>query len=167
MATLQVTTTPRGTSLRSVADRLAGMTDAKVSRLFERHLKKSASPYPRYVRASVLAIPTHGKKHTGLRAVIAQCASVSSGRETRGTAGAWVSVWMDPGKMRPEYLTLPLYMEGAPKYRHWRHPVFGRWLPGQPDQAPHPYFYQAVATFGRAAEFAIMAALEEITGELE
>jgi hypothetical protein len=136
-----------------------------VSRIFLRKLKKSASPYPRYVRARVLAIPAEGEKHTGLRAVIAQCVTVSSGQES---SGAWVSVWMDPAKMRPEYLTLPLYMEGvAPKYLRWRHPVFGHRERPWAQQEPHPYFYKAVATLGQAAQLGIEDALEEITGELQ
>ena len=172
MAALQikVRTGPRGAGLDVAARRLRNMDGRTVKGIFKDHLEAAARPYPFRARASVLAIPVKPEgKHTGLRARIAQCVTLSSGTDADS---AYVSVWVDPNRMLPDYRTLPLYMQGAEgsrgqDYRRWRHPVFGRWLPGQPDQAPHPYFYQAVATFGRAAEFAIMAALEEITGELE
>jgi hypothetical protein len=165
MPSIDVKVTSAGTDLRTVARRLRDMSDAKVGELFRRHLADAAAPYPKRVREKVLAIPVkEGGKHTGLRARIALCATVSSGTEARG---GWVSVWMDPGKMAPDYKTLPLYMEGGiPKYIRWRHPVYGdrnNWV----QQASHPYFYEPVRPLGREAQAAIEAALADVTCGLE
>ena len=160
----------RGASIGVFARELRRMDHAKVSGIFRGALETAARPYPARVRASVLAIPTKPEgKHTGLRARIAQCVSLSSGTDAKG---AYVSVWMDTRKMLPDYTTLPLYMEGVKlgsrgqNYSRWRHPVYGKWLPGQREQASHPYFYQAAAPLGREAGAALEAALGEITRKL-
>jgi hypothetical protein len=65
-----------------------------------------------------------------------------------------------------------LYMQGEKmtsrgrNYSRWRHPVFGKWLPGQPDQPSRPYFYQVVEPLGRAAGEALRVSLEDITRQL-
>jgi hypothetical protein len=168
---LKVRTGQRGTSIGVYARRLRDMDDRTVKDIFKRHLEVAARPYPLRARASALAIPTKpGGKHTGLRARIAQCVELSSGTDAKS---AYVSVWFNPFKMLPDYVTLPLYMEGVTtertRYRHdysrWRHPVYGNrdvWRP----QASHPYFYQAMAGLDRAAAAELEAALEDITRQL-
>jgi len=160
----------RGASIGVFARNLRRMDHGKVSGIFRDALESAARPYPMAVRASVLAIPTKPEgKHTGLRARIAGCVSLSSGT---GAAGAYVSVWMNPLKMLPDYTSLPLYMQGEKmtsrgrNYSRWRHPVFGKWLPGQPNQPSHPFFYQAVVPLGPAAGEALKASLEDITRQL-
>jgi hypothetical protein len=171
-ASIRVGLSDRGASLSVVARELRRMDGGTVKGIFKRRLEAAAAPYPARVRASVLAIPAKPEgKHTGLRARIAGCVTLSSGTDAKS---AYVSVWINPFNMLPDYVTLPLYMEGVTsertRYRHtysrWRHPVYGRWLPGQPDQPAHPYFYQAVTPLGRAAAPAIEQGLEDITRQI-
>ena len=160
----------RGASIGVFARNLRRMDHGKVSGIFRDALETAARPYPMRVRASVLAIPVKPEgKHTGLRARIAQCVTLSSGTDAKG---AYASVWVNPLRMLPDYTTLPLYMEGVKlgsrgqNYSRWRHPVYGKWLPGQRDQPSHPYFFQAAEPLGRAAGEALKASLDEITRKL-
>ena len=169
-ADIRVGLSSRGASIGVVARELRRMDHRRVSGIFRGALEDAARPYPRRVRASVLAIPTKpGGKHTGLRARIAQCAELSSGTDAKG---AYASVWVNPLKMLPDYTTLPLYMEGVKagsrgqNYSRWRHPVYGRWLPGQGNQSAHPYFEQAVQPLGREAGRALEVALQDITRKI-
>jgi len=167
---LKLSTSSRGTSIGVYASRLRRMDGRTIKDIFRRHLEAAARPYPARVRASVMAIPVKPKgKSTGLRERIAGCVELSSGTDANS---AYASVWVNPNRMLPDYRTLPLYMQGVTgsrgqDYRRWRHPVYGRWLPGQGNQAPHPYFYQATDTLGRAAARELEAALEDVTRKLE
>lgn len=160
----------RGASIGVIARELRRMDHRQVSGIFRDALEGAARPYPARVRASVLAIPTKPEgKHTGLRARIAQCVELSSGTDAKG---AYASVWVNPVKMLPDYTTLPLYMEGVKlgsrgqNYSRWRHPVYGKWLPGQPDQPSHPYFEEPTQPLGRAAGEALGKALDSITRQI-
>jgi len=175
---LKLSTSSRGTSIGVYASRLRRMDGRTIKDIFRRHLEAAARPYPARVRASVMAIPVKPEgKSTGLRERIAGCVTLSSGTDDKS---AYASVWINPFKMLPDYVTLPLYMQGVTtertKYRHdysrWRHPVFGtssagtfkgKWV----TQASHPYFYQATDTLGRAAARELEAALEDVTRKLE
>lgn len=171
-ADIRVGLSSRGASLQVISRDLRRMDHRKVSGLFQKALEGAARPYPARVRASALAIPVKpGGKHTGLRARIAQCVTLSSGTDAKG---AYVSVWVDPRKMLPDYTTLPLYMQGVKtgsrggNYSRWRHPVYQ--TARNPDtwvsQASRPYFYQAVAGLGREAGPALDAALSDITRKI-
>jgi hypothetical protein len=86
-----------------------------------------------------------------------------------GTREVNVAVEMNPKRMPPRELGLPLYMEGvADRKRHnrWRHPVYGTWRAGMPNQPSHPYFYPAARGFGPAARDALGKALDDITKQL-
>jgi hypothetical protein len=167
---LKVRTGARGASLAVSARRLREMDGRTIKGIFQRHLETAARPYPARARASALAIPVKPEgKTTGLRPRIAGCVTLSSGTDSDS---AYVSVWVNPLRMLPDYTTLPLYMQGVAgtrgrDYRRWRHPVYGRWLPGQRDQASHPWFYQAMAGLDRAAAEELRAALEDVTRKLE
>src|SRR5262249_55881716 len=129
----------------------------------------AARPYPFRVRASALAIPVTGKKHTGLRARIAGCVELSSGTDDKS---AYVSVWVNPRRMLPDYRTLPLYMQGGKlgsrggDHARWRHRVYGHRDRPWVQQPARPFFYQAAEPLGRAAAPAIEAALGDITRKL-
>ncbi len=161
---------PSGASLRTIGRELRDMDGRQVKEIFRRALEGAARPYPGRVRASVLAIPVkEGGKHTGLRARIAACVELSSGTDVKS---AYASVWVNPFRMLPDYVTLPLYMEGVKEgsrnhnYSRWRHPVRGHperpWL----QQPAKPYFYQAATPLGRAAGEALKASLEDITRQI-
>jgi hypothetical protein len=166
-ARLEVDARSQGANLRTIARELARMDDRTVKDLFTKRLTDAARPFVPAVRASALAIPTTGLRHTGLRARIAACAEVASWES--GARQVNVAVQIQPKHMPEHEKGLPLYMEGVPdKGRHerWRHPVFGRrkdpWVP----QDAHPYFFRGAAGFGRASEAAMRRALDDITGKL-
>jgi hypothetical protein len=169
-ATVRTSVHTRGNvDLRAISRNLREMDDRKVKDLFRQHLEPAARRFVPPVRAAVLAIPTTGEKHTGLRARIAACAEVASWEPRGTTREVNVAVEMNPKRMPPGELGLPLYMEGVvDKGRHnrWRHPVYGRWLPNQPNQPSHPYFYRAARGFGPAARDALGRALDDITRQL-
>jgi hypothetical protein len=169
-ASIRMSMGSRGSSLAVSARELRRMDGGKVKGIFKRHLEDAARPFPAAVRASALAIPAKpGGKSTGLRARIAACVELSSGTDADS---AYVSVWVNPLRMLPDYTTLPLYMEGVKlttrgaNYSRWRHPVYGHRERKWEQQASHPYFYQAASPLGRAAAPAIEAALEDITRQL-
>jgi hypothetical protein len=112
------------------------------------------------VRASALAIPAMGEKHTGLRARIAACAETASWDS--GPREVSVAVEIQPQRMPPREKSLPLMMDGAKRFRH---PVFGdrlNWV----SQEQHPYFTRAASGFGRAAGPAMQRALDDITRQI-
>ena len=157
-----------GANLSTIGRELRDMTDAKVTGLFRKRLEDAAAPFVPLVRASALAIPTTGEKHTGLRARIAGCAEVASWEAGRA---AHVAVEINPARMPAGEMGLPLYMEGVVgpgriNHARWRHPVYGRWLPNQPNQPSHPYFHRAADGFGPAARNALEKALGDITGQI-
>jgi len=169
-ADIRVNLGPRGASLKTISRELRRMDQRKVNGIFRKALEGAAQPYPRRVRASVLAIPVkEGGKHTGLRARIAGCVELSSGTDAKG---AYASVWVNPFKMLPDYTSLPLYMEGVKEssrgrnYSRWRHPVYGHSERPWEQQSAHPYFYGPVTPLGRAAGEALKASLEDITRKL-
>ena len=175
-ADIRVGLSNRGASLQVVARNLRRMDGRQVKEIFRHHLEDAARPYPMRVRAAILAIPVKPEgKHTGLRARIAGCVSFSSGTDDKS---AYVSVWVNPFNMLPDYVTLPLYMEGVTtertKYRHdysrWRHPVYGPTeknpKPAWRQQPSHPYFYGPVQPLGREAGRALDGALADITRKL-
>ena len=168
-ATVRTSVRTQGNAdLRVIARELRKMDDRKVKDLFRKRLTDAAEPIVPRVQAAVLAIPVKGKKHTGLRARIAACAEVASW-EPRGSVRAVnVAVEMNPKRMPPRELGLPLYMEGVPEGRHnrWRHPVFGRSKDPWATQDSHPYFYGPARAFGPAARDALGNALDDITRQL-
>jgi len=171
-AQIKVGLSSRGASLAATSRDLRRMDGRQVKDIFRRHLEDAARPYPMRVRASALAIPVkENGKHTGLRARIAGCVSLSSGTDAKA---AYVSVWINPFNMLPDYVTLPLYMQGVREragrdnrgYTRWRHPVYGHRERPWVQQPAHPYFYQAAEPLGRDAAPALEAALEDITRKL-
>ena len=169
-ATIKVGLSPRGASLSATSRDLRRMDGRKVKDIFRRRLEEAARPFPARVRAAALAIPVKPEgKRTGLRARIAGCVELSSGTDDKA---AYVSVWINPLRMLPDYTTLPLYMEGVKltsrgkNYSRWRHPVYGHRERPWVQQAARPFFYQAADPLGRAAGPAIETALEDITRQL-
>lgn len=174
----------RGTSLNVIARELRNMDDRQVALIFKRRLEEAAKPFPLRVRQAVYAIPVKEhpehpwqRAHSGLRARIAQCVTLTSWDDdhTFGHRSAGVSVWVDVRKMEPDYKSLPLYMEGVYEgrlhnYTRWRHPVYGPSArnpePGYAQQPPHPYFRQVVEPLGRAAREAMDVALDDITRQI-
>lgn len=165
---IEASLSSRGASLRTIGRELRDMDARKVTGIFKDALEPAAAPFVAAVRSSALAIPVTGEKHTGLRARIAACAETA----TWGTGRTVnVAVQMNPARMPPGEFGLPLYMEGVHTpgridHARWRHPVYGRWLPNQPNQPSHPYFHQAADGYGRAAGEALKGALDDITRQL-
>lgn len=156
----------QGASLRTIGRELRDMDARKVTGLFKDALQRAAPPFVAAVRASALAIPTTGEKHTGLRARIAGCAETATWGAARTVN---VAVEINPKRMPSGELGLPLYMEGViDKARHnrWRHPVYGRSEDPWVQQPSHPFFYQAASGFGRAGGEALKGVLEDVTRKL-
>jgi hypothetical protein len=168
MSDASVTATVRstGADLRVLARELRRMDDAKVKRLFRERLTAAAGPVVPRVRASVLAIPAAGEKHTGLRARIAACVEARSFEP--GPRQVSVAVEVNAHRMPDREKGLPLYMEGTGIGRHdrWRHPVYGHSERPWVQQPPHPYFWAPARTFGPAAGQAMARALDNITRQL-
>ena len=170
-ADIKVGLSSRGASIAVEARKLRRMDGRQVKQIFRRHLEDAARPYPARVRVSALAVPVKpGGKHTGLRARIAGCVELASGTDAKS---AYVSVWVNPKRMLPDYVTLPLYMQGVRgattrrgDYSRWRHPVYGHSARPWVQQPSHPYFYQATEPLGRAAAAELDAALGDITRQL-
>lgn len=140
-----------GVQLRTVARRLRDMDDRKAGALFRRELRAAAAPLVPAVRASIGKIPSKsgGPRRGQLRRDM-QRATKLYVRTSGPLTG--VVIMVDGRKMPAGEKSLPAYEEGTKP--HWRHPVFGKWLPGQADQPPHPYFYSTVrplGVFSRAA----------------
>ena len=170
MAKLRIEASLRsqGASLRTIGRELKAMDDRKVAGIFRDALERAAPPFVAAVRSSALAIPVTGEKHTGLRARIAGCAETATWGQGRTVN---VAVEINPKRMPPGELGLPLYMEGVHTpgridHARWRHPVFGKWLPNQPNQPSHPYFYQAAGGFSRAGVDAVKAAVDDMARKI-
>jgi hypothetical protein len=152
---LRVGLTPGlGADLRVIAAELRSMDDARVGRIFRARLRNYGNPVMRSIRARILAIPTHGAKHTGLRLRLAGCLRISS-RTTGKNTG--LVIWMDVTRMPAGQYSLPSGMEGK---KVWAHPVFGK--PPWVVQGPHPYFYPVALASAPLSLEAIEAALDEI-----
>jgi hypothetical protein len=137
-------------------------TEPQINGIVARHLRQAHPPVTLSIRANVLAIPTTGEKHTGLRARIA---GAVTGWAKEQPDGAQVGVAVFPGKTfgGDAYYTLPAYMEGAKA--PWRHPVWGN-----PDvwraQPAHPYFYGPAGLLRTTTDIALRGAADEITRRL-
>jgi hypothetical protein len=167
-ASIRVDLGEQGATLRVFARQLRDMDDAKVTGIFRDYLEPVAKRFVPLVEASVLAIPTTGKKHTGLRGRIAACAETATWEKVREVN---VAVEMNAHRMPEHEKGLPLYMEGIHTpgpidHARWRHPVFGRSEDPWEQQPSHPYFYQAVAGYGPAAGQALRAAVDDISRKI-
>jgi hypothetical protein len=123
-------------------------------------MAKAARPFAPAVRASILNIPTHGSKHTGLRLRIARC--VQTWAEINGPQIS-VGVEVNGSRMPSGQMALPLYMEGAKA--PWRHPVYGDravWV----SQEAHPYFWRAVQLYGPASLRAVSRAVQLMSDQI-
>ena len=147
--------------MRVIVAELRGVANSgEIPRQFRAELAKAARPFAPAVRASILNIPTHGEKHTGLRVRIARCVQTWAEIHTGGFVS--VGIEIDSSRMPSGQMSLPLMMEGV---KIWRHPVFGNrevWV----TQDSHPYFYQAVAGYGPASRLAMEKALQTITRKI-
>lgn len=150
------------TTLRQVAAELRSMDQVRVTRIIRGHLERRARPVGMAVRARILAIPTKGPKHTGLRQRIADC--VDTFLDINGPI-VTVGVEIIPERMPTGQWGLPLYMEGVNRHGPWRHPVFGnfdRWV----SQDAHPYFYDPASQLALAGREGIDAAADEIARDI-
>ncbi len=155
------------TSLREVSGRLRRMSDRKAAVEFRKELRAAAAPLVPAVRARIGQIPSKqgGRTRAGgsLRSTM-QRATKLYVRTTGPLTG--VVVMVDGRKMPAGMRRIPAYEEGV--LPRWRHPVFGRWLPGQPNQPAHPYFYDTVRPLGVASRVAVGRVMsrvgEDVTG---
>jgi hypothetical protein len=104
-----------------------------------RNITTAVKPMQAAVGQNILAIPTHGTKHTGLRAAMARATKISI-RTTGRTIGVRLEVKASAMPAGKE--SLPALMDNR---RRWRHPVYGpSTSPTWVTQEAHPYFERAV-----------------------
>lgn len=147
--------------LKLAADlRAAGTSGRRTRNKLGTKLRRALRPAVAEVKARALAIPSSGKKSTGLRA---QIAAATRSRVLLAGASPMVRIQVDGSRMPSGKRTLPFYMDGQSQ---WRHPVFGDtevWV----DQAAHRYFLVTVLPYVGPVQIAIVAAAEETAVELE
>lgn len=108
------------------------------------------------VRQAILDIPTHGTKHTGLRAAMAKATKISY-HTTGRTIGVRLEV--KPGAMPAGKEKLPALMDNRSA---WRHPVYGPHdSPTWVDQESHPYFDRTVRPRIAGVREAALRAVQE------
>lgn len=151
---------------REIKDLANRLRVAGNTAIFNRRLRSAlidgAKAMRRGVQANALAIPTHGAKHTGLRRRIADATEIQSIAGSAATVKIRLEV--NPRRMPPDERKLPAYMEG---FGRWRHPVFGHWLAGQPDQKGHPYFRPAVREHLGKVRGSVEDLMDRIAREIE
>lgn len=109
-----------GQDFKRVAAELREM-DARLPAQFRRELRQRARPLAEVAKSRVLAIPTHGHRHSGLRRRIARGVGVRV-RASKDPGVDIVSTMKDASERH-----LPRYLD---RQSGWRHPVFGhdRWV---------------------------------------
>lgn len=149
-----------GQDLARITRELKHVGDGKTLRKrFSKELRAAAKPMVPAVRASIMAIPTHGDKHTGLRSRMARATKLTvrtSGKQ------AGVAVRVDGRKMPPGEGALPAYMEGTKK--PWRHPTWG--TPPYVTQQGHEYFYPVVRPLASKARHDVDKLAKDIANEI-
>jgi hypothetical protein len=157
-----ITGVSSGADLRVISKQLRRMNDKEITRRFRTELRAAAQPLVPVARQAALDIPVIGESgSTGLRKRLSK--SVHLIVRTTGRR-ATVAILADAKRMPDHQKALPAYMEGTKE--HWRHPVFGQWLEGQPDQDAHPWFYPALKTLGVRGRAGIEAVVESITRDI-
>lgn len=121
-------------SLRSFARNLKAAGQGGLVRRLRSQVHQLAAPIVAEVRREVMAYPSRGSKHRGLRAAVA--AAVTSSTRTTGTVG--IRILISRGRLPEEWKTMPDNLENG-----WRHPLFGnksRWYP----QEGRPFFWVTI-----------------------
>lgn len=129
-----------GEQLKALARRLraAGSEGKGLRRGMRKAVTTAVKPMQTAVKGAIEAIPTHGDKHTGLRAAMSKATKI---RIRASGSTALVRLEVDPGSMPAGKQKLPALMDG--RAGQWRHPYYGHrssWF----DQDSHPYFDRAV-----------------------
>lgn len=157
-----------GDDLAGLARQLRRLEDGKeLRKQLRKNITAAAKPMVPAIRNKVKGLPSKGQSRArgrpGLRASTAKATRLQvqmSGRY------AGVTVRVDPKKMPAGMHNLPAYLEGAPPFQRWRHPVFGdteTWV----TQRPRPYFY-AIATHAEPrVKAAVAEAVDSIRRQIE
>lgn len=104
-----------GEEFRRVVIALREM-DASLPAQLRKELRQAARPLAQRAKDRVRAIPTHGRKHTGLRSRVARGVGI------RAAIGRNPAVKITTSMARPDEAAIP---RGLDSPRGWRHPVFG------------------------------------------
>jgi hypothetical protein len=151
------------TALSQVIARLDAASHGEIPAEMLKELAKTARPIAPAVRAAILNIPVKGlvpyKQPPGLRVRIARC--VVTWADLDGPV-VRVGVGIDPRRMPSGQYSLPLMMDGE---KVWRHPVFGNQA-NIVVQEPHPYFWDAVSSWGPATTRAVQRVADRIAAQI-
>jgi hypothetical protein len=152
------------------AAKLEAMSQPRVNGIIRDHLKGALPPVKLAVRGAILATPSNGPKHTGLRAAVAACVDSFAEENADGaSAGVFINPSLGIGT-NGHYYSLPFYLEGpraGGKYSRWRHPVYQ--TPSNPDtwtrQDSHPYWHSSDLLF-LTGRIAAQGAVDEILRDI-
>jgi hypothetical protein len=170
--------------VKEMARDLLVLGDGRMAKDLQKALLVAARPIVGDVRTAVLATPSKSAHvavaHSGrnVRASarfgrskarnknLAKFEQKASLRETIAraarlnvsAAGGKISIAISADMMPKTQQALPWNLEGAG--RHWRHPVFGRWLSNMPDQPSHPYFFKTIESQVPRLDAEVVALME-------
>lgn len=158
---------------RELARLAADIRALEDGRALDRELRKEfaklGDPAVQAVRASIRSIPSKGQSaRRGRRSLRSEMARAAE-HKVRTTRRPGLIVWVNPRRMPPGKQNLPGYMDGAPPFTRWRHPVFAGPNKRTPwvTQRPHPYFDRAIRSVPDKAERGAAAAIDYIANRIE
>lgn len=150
-----ITTRADVTTFKRLFDK-SSQVDKKLMTALRRNIRVAGE---KAADASRREVDNGGGSKTGLRMGIA--AGIKVKVMTGNRAG--VTIVASSAQMPAGKESLVRAWEGA---KGWRHPVFGRWVEGQPAQHGHPYFARPIFDQRDSVRAAVEAAMEEAARSL-
>jgi hypothetical protein len=119
-----------------------------------RNIIEAVRPMKTDVQSAILALPSAGHGHTGLRAAMAKNCKIRI-----RASGATALVRLEVAPMSNGRENLPAYMDG--EMSPWRHPVHGHRDRKWGEQPAHPFFDRTVRPRLVEVRAAVNAAVKE------
>lgn len=154
--------------LEELSRRLKDQRRGDLQKKLRSNITKAARPVQGQLRAAARSVQVRSSKggqvrpdtSTGLRARVARAVRISVTRKG-------VRFVVSASQVDPQYgASLPRYLDGElPRYRRWRHPVFGdaeTWAM----QFGSPWFFRTIRRHTRRVEQAIGEAMDETAREI-
>lgn len=142
-----------GSDFKRVEAALAAI-NSEFPRKFRDEMKKALEPYVNQAKRNVLAIPTHGPKHTGLRAKVAKGVKTVAAPAS-GTAGY---IRVETTMPKADMAIIP---RGMDRSAGWRHPVYGNRANWVTQHTGGSWFRDALSHAQKPIEDALTRVLEE------
>lgn len=146
--------------LRRASRKIRESADPKtVRRELSQALKQSTTPALTDAKAAALALPAHGRHHTGLRVRIARGVTAQAKLSGR-TAGVKVRV---SRRIMGSQAAVPMLMN----HGNWRHPVFGETKVWVTQRGSRNWFDSAVDRHRREVRRAVKGVLDDLERKLK